>query len=190
MQEEKPHILLVDDTKIDREVLMGLLSKDYAVHVAADGHSALVAVEKHPPDLILLDVLMPGIGGFEVCRLIKSRPNMQEVPILFMTSLSNADDEIRGLNLGAADYFIKPLHPEVVAVRVKKHLESKKQRERLKRLVEKQSIELENSRNRIKVMEDAVDQCYAHLSEKLSDMTGNIMNVLTLSACSNKAAAS
>ena len=116
-------ILVVDDTPANISVLLGLLNKQgYKVLVANDGASALEQLKHVHPDLILLDVMMPGLDGFEVCRRIKQLPDLAEIPILFLTALDETEEKLKGFAAGAADYVTKPLrHPEVLA-RVNVHL--------------------------------------------------------------------
>ena len=119
----RPTVLVVDDERINIEVLHNLLIDDYRVKVAIDGHGALDAVTTEPvPDLILLDIIMPGMDGLEVCRRIKSDPATAAIPILFLTSKSSDRDEVSGLETGASDYLVKPIRPSIVKARVKHHL--------------------------------------------------------------------
>lgn len=120
---EKSVILLVDDTPINLEILLDLLEdSEFKVVVAEDGESAIEMAEYAPPDLILLDVLMPGMDGFETCRRLKSNQTTQDIPIIFMTALTEKVDKVKGLNLGAVDYITKPLEHEEVLARVNIHL--------------------------------------------------------------------
>ncbi len=116
-------ILIIDDTPTNLEVLFDLLADSgYTVLVAEDGESAIARAEYAPPDLILLDVLMPGIDGFETCRRLKANPSTKDIPVIFMTALSETVDKVRGLNLGAVDYITKPLQHDEVLARVKLHM--------------------------------------------------------------------
>lgn len=120
---EKSVILVVDDTPVNLEILLDLLeNSDFKVMVAEDGESAIEMTDYAPPDLILLDVLMPGIDGFEACRRLKANPATQDIPIIFMTALTEKVDKVKGLNLGAVDYITKPLEHEEVLARVNIHL--------------------------------------------------------------------
>ncbi len=120
---EKGVILVVDDTPTNLDVLLDLLEVDgFKVVVAEDGEIAIALAEYAPPDLILLDVLMPGIDGFETCRRLKNNLATQEIPIIFLTAVSDNVDKVKGLNLGAVDYITKPLHHEEVLARVNTHV--------------------------------------------------------------------
>ncbi len=116
-------ILIVDDTPTNLEVLFEVLkSNGFKVLVAIDGESAIAQVEYAQPDIILLDVLMPDIDGFEACRRLKVNEATQDIPIIFMTALSDTVDKVKGFGLGAVDYITKPLQHEEVLVRVTTHL--------------------------------------------------------------------
>ncbi|HEY9693870.1 MAG TPA: ATP-binding protein [Oculatellaceae cyanobacterium] len=116
-------IFLVDDTPTNLEVLINVLDNSgFQVLVAEDGESAIEKIDYAQPDLILLDVLMPGIDGFETCRRLKANESTQNIPIIFMTALSETLDKVTGLNLGAVDYITKPLQHEEVLARIKIHL--------------------------------------------------------------------
>lgn len=120
----KPQILIVDDHPTNIKVLSDLLIEyGFAVLVAKDGKNALQKLQRVTPDLILLDVLMPGIDGFETCQRLKAQENTKEIPVIFMTALSDAIDKIKGLTLGAVDYITKPLQHEEVIARINVHLQ-------------------------------------------------------------------
>jgi two-component system, NtrC family, sensor kinase len=117
-------ILIVDDTPENLEVLSeSLVTAGYRVAVAIDGESAVEQATFAPPDLILLDIMMPGIDGFETCLRLKSSPITQDIPVLFMTALSETESKIRGFSLGAVDYISKPFQREEVLARVRVHLQ-------------------------------------------------------------------
>jgi DNA-binding response OmpR family regulator len=123
-------ILVVDDTPANIDVLMATLRPQYRVQVASDGMSAVRIVESDdPPDLILLDVMMPGISGFDVCRMLKANPERSNIPVIFVTSLREANEECHGLDVGAVDYITKPFNPTTVRARVRKQLEIKLSRD-------------------------------------------------------------
>ncbi|MBK8067939.1 MAG: diguanylate cyclase [Rhodanobacteraceae bacterium] len=119
------HILIVDDEPANIEVLINALP-DYELSFATDGARALELAIERPFDLILLDVVMPGIGGHEVLRWLKSEPRTEHVPVIFVTSLAEYEDEARGLSLGAVDYITKPIRPAIVRARVATHLALKR----------------------------------------------------------------
>jgi len=121
----KPTILVVDDTETNIDILVDTLEADYEVSVAMDGESALETVESDPPELILLDIMMPGMDGYEVCRRLKADEKTRHIPIIFVTAKGEVEDEKKGLQFGAVDYITKPFSPPIVQARVKNHLELK-----------------------------------------------------------------
>ena len=115
-------VLVVDDTEANIDILVAALDSEYEVSVAMDGESALEAVNTDPPDLILLDIMMPGIDGYEVCRRLKSEPKTSGISIVFITSMSEVQNKTKGFELGAVDYITKPFEVMEVKARVKTHL--------------------------------------------------------------------
>src|SRR5919202_1162887 len=133
-------ILIVDDTPTNLEMLFDFLAAArFKVLIAEDGESAIERAEYAPPDLILLDVIMPGMDGFETCRRLKANEVTKNIPIIFMTALSETVDKVRGLNLGAVDYMTKPLQHEEVLARVKLHLRLRN----LTKTLQEQNLRLE-----------------------------------------------
>lgn len=125
-------ILIVDDTPTNLKVLFTLLNQSgFKVSIAKSGESALEKVKEVLPDLILLDVMMPGIDGFETCRRLKADPRTKDIPVIFMTVLSEVVDKVKGLNLGAVDYITKPIEQDEVLARINVHLELRKAQLRL-----------------------------------------------------------
>ncbi|MCC3586391.1 response regulator [Microcoleus sp. PH2017_30_WIL_O_A] len=117
-------ILVVDDTPSNLQVLFDVLSEhDYRVAIAKNGETALQRIQLSQPDLILLDVMMPGIDGFETCKQLKANPDTRDIPVVFMTALSDSVDKIKGLSLGAVDYITKPIQCEEVLARIQVHLQ-------------------------------------------------------------------
>ena len=122
----KATVLVVDDTPDNLAVISGLLKDLYKVKVAANGKTALqIAQGESPPDLILLDIMMPELSGYEVCLRLKSEPATRDIPVLFLTALASAEDEKKGLELGAEDYITKPISPAILLARVSTHLRIK-----------------------------------------------------------------
>ncbi|MDK9761029.1 two-component system response regulator [Vibrio fortis] len=119
----KPTVLVIDDTPSNLDVLTGILKDTYQVKVAINGHIGIKIAKTVPqPDLILLDIMMPDIDGFEVCRQLKSQPNTAHIPIIFVTAKIDPEDEVKGLSLGAVDYLTKPITPQIALQRVKTHI--------------------------------------------------------------------
>lgn len=120
---QKSLVLIVDDNLNNLELLSFFLSdSDFLVFVATNGESAIQKVESTPPDIILLDIMMPGIDGFETCRRLKANPSTHDIPVIFMTALSETMDKVRGFNVGAVDYLTKPVQEEELKARIKTHL--------------------------------------------------------------------
>ncbi len=136
-------ILIVDDTEENVDILIATLGELYDISVAIDGETALEMLEDFTPDLILLDIMMPGIDGYEVCERLKKETRTLKIPIIFLTALSEAQSEEKGLGLGAVDYITKPFNPFLVKARVKNHLELKMHRDNLELLVQQRTSELE-----------------------------------------------
>lgn len=136
-------ILIVDDTPSNLAVLSEALSSaNYQVAVATDGETAIEQVSYKPPDLILLDVMMPEIDGFETCIRLKANPSTRDIPIIFMTALSDAVDKVKGLRLGAVDYITKPFQTEEVIARIDVHLQLYNLTRTLEQKVEERTAEL------------------------------------------------
>ncbi len=132
----KQTILIVDDVPMNIKILGDALRSNYTVRFATNGEKALkIAMSSSPPDLILLDIMMPGMmDGYAVCRALKADKQTQNIPIIFITAMSQEEDETKGLELGAVDYIIKPFSLPIVKVRVKTHLELKRHRDMLEHL--------------------------------------------------------
>ncbi|MEO5334628.1 MAG: response regulator [Magnetococcus sp. YQC-5] len=144
-QEHTPHetILIVDDVLENLDILKGLLESKYRVKVATNGRIAIkVALSSNPPDLILLDVMMPDMDGYEVCRFLKQDDRTRDIPILFVTSKAEVENESKGFELGAADYLLKPVSQSIVLARIKTHLALHDQRKLLTDQVEVRTAQL------------------------------------------------
>lgn len=125
-------ILIVDDNKQNIELLMDLFRDDYKIAAATNGERALkIAFSDQPPDIILSDILMPGMDGYELCTMLKADERTRSIPVMFVTAVSEVMDETRGFALGAVDYITKPFHPPMVKARVGVHLNLKRKQELL-----------------------------------------------------------
>ena len=123
---EKASVLVVDDTPDNLSLMSGLLKDRYRVKVANNGEKAIKIVQgDSPPDLILLDIMMPGLSGYEVCQILKADPATRHIPIIFLTAMTATEDEKKGLELGAADFITKPVNPPIVLARVATQLQIK-----------------------------------------------------------------
>ena len=133
--ERKPRLLVVDDQPTNIQVLYRVFADDCQVFMATSGEQALHTAREEAPDVILLDVMMPDMDGYEVCRQLKQDSATRDIPVLFVTAHHEAQEEARGLACGAVDFITKPIHPAVVRARVHTHLTLQRQTEVLKRLV-------------------------------------------------------
>lgn len=143
-------VLIVDDIPENIDVLNGILKLRYKVKVALNGPKALeIANAESPPDLILLDIMMPGMDGYEVCRQLKSQFATRRIPVIFVTAKGEIDDETQGFELGAADYITKPVSPPIVQARVETQLALYDQNRVLENRVRRRTAELNESRQQI-----------------------------------------
>jgi diguanylate cyclase (GGDEF)-like protein len=131
----RPKLLVVDDQPINIQVMYRCFAGDYQVFMATNGEQALGICKINPPDLILLDVVMPGVDGFEVCKRLKADATTNHIPVIFVTAHTDPAQETHGLSLGAVDFIAKPINPDVVRARVKTHLTLKFQSDLLRKLV-------------------------------------------------------
>jgi putative two-component system response regulator len=146
----KPTLLVVDDIPENIDVLVASLRDEYSIKVALNGTRALAIAQKSPkPDLILLDVIMPDMDGYEVCRRLKADPTTAKIPVIFVTAKHDIADEERGFNLGAADYIIKPISPPLVRARIRNQIALYDQNRQLAEKVRESTRELRESQLRI-----------------------------------------
>jgi len=147
---EKRVVLAVDDTPENLDVVKGILSPEWVVKAAINGPMALKIAEKQSPDLILLDVMMPDMDGYEVCRRLKSNPLTRDIPVIFLTAMDKTADEASGFELGAADYITKPINPPILEARVRTHLALKQSMDDLNTaysIIKKQKDRMEEELN-------------------------------------------
>ena len=147
---DKDKILAVDDTPASLMLLTDILkSEGYEVRSAINGELALYAAASNPPELILLDIRMPGMDGFEVCRRLKAAEATREVPVIFVSAVLETDEKIRGFELGAVDYVTKPYNREELLARVRTHLELQRLRSHLEDVVDERTAELKESERKL-----------------------------------------
>ena len=170
----KPRILIIDDETFYIDVLVDILQDIYSVSIAKTGSEGLQrATGNSSPDLILLDILMSDMDGYEVCRQLKENPETADIPVIFLTIKSEVDDEVRGFKLGAVDYITKPISPPIVLSRVKTHLTLAQSKLFLKK---KNHLLEENVAKRTKEIaktQDVAILCMASLAEARDNETGN-----------------
>lgn len=165
-------VMVVDDAEVNVDILVNVLGDDYDVTVAMDGMTALEDIEANPPDLVLLDVMMPEMDGYEVCRRMKSDPRFREIPIIFVTAMGEVEDEAHGLELGAIDYIVKPISPPIVKARVKNHLELKLAKEELEQQNEILEIKVQDRTKELALTQDVTIYAMASLAETRDPETG------------------
>ncbi|NOQ82312.1 MAG: response regulator [Methylophaga sp.] len=137
-------ILVVDDTSANLKLLVDLLiANNYKVRPASDGQQALNAVEKRKPDLILLDIMMPNINGYEVCRCLKENESTRDIPIIFISALDALEDRIKGFDMGGVDYITKPIESKEVLARVRTHMQLHNLQVNLEAIVEERTLKLQ-----------------------------------------------
>tara|TARA_R110002167_G_scaffold234682_1_gene439960 strand:- start:490 stop:1557 length:1068 start_codon:yes stop_codon:yes gene_type:complete len=147
---DKPTLLIVDDTPQNIDVLVASLSDEYTIKVALNGLKALAIAATNPrPDIILLDVMMPDMDGYEVCKRLKESPMTAKIPVIFVTAKHDIKDEERGFAMGAVDYIIKPISPPIVRARVRTHIALYDQNRQLQKKVAERTQALEASQLRI-----------------------------------------
>lgn len=127
----RPTLLIIDDTPVNIRVLSELFVDECEIIFSTNGQDGLQLAATQAPDLILLDIMMPGMDGYEVCRQLKSDPQTRDIPVIFVTALGEDEDQTKGLELGAIDYIIKPISPPIVKARIRNHLELKRHRDLL-----------------------------------------------------------
>lgn len=170
-------ILIVDDEPVNLTLLASLLRPEYLVRAASSGEAALRAAVSEPqPDLVLLDVMMPGMDGYAVLAQLRENPTTRDIPVIFLTALSGVEDEERGMQLGAADYITKPIKPIVLQVRVRTQLEASQ----VRNLLKDQNAILEAEVARRMAENDLIQtlsiRALAHLAETRDSDTGNHIN--------------
>ena len=134
MTESRQRILMVDDIAANIKILSAILKHEYDILVATNGSDALEIALVEQPDVILLDVMMPDMDGYEVCSRLKADPRTHDIPVIFISAMNEVEDEARGLEVGGLDYITKPINPAIVKARVRIHLELKRQRDILQRI--------------------------------------------------------
>lgn len=149
MTDARYSVLVVDDTRENIDVLNGILKQNYRVQVATNGMMALNIAEKHRPDIILLDIMMPEMDGYEVCRRLKENPVTRHIPVIFITAKNEEVDEVLGFETGAVDYVTKPVNPAIVRSRVQTHLALFNQQRELERMVAIRTAQLNDTRGEI-----------------------------------------
>jgi CheY-like chemotaxis protein/anti-anti-sigma regulatory factor len=173
--QKRPLILIVDDTATNLSILSGpLAGAGYSIAVATDGEAALKQIQHELPELILLDVLMPGMGGFDVCKRLKESPVTRDIPVIFMTASTEITQRVRGLHLGAVDYITKPYLLEEILARVQVHVELRI----LTRTLAERNMLLEKEINERAAADAALEQLNQTLEQRVEERTAELSRTL------------
>ncbi|SBS28693.1 Cyclic di-GMP phosphodiesterase response regulator RpfG [Marinomonas aquimarina] len=171
---DKKTVLIVDDTPANVSLLYSVLKDSYKTKIATNGDKALqLAFADNAPDLILLDIMMPGMDGYEVCERLKADPRTKDIPVVFLTAKVAVEDETRGLAMGAVDYITKPISPPIVLERVKNHLILKEARDLLQRQNEVLEEKVLDRTKKLDELQDVVMEAMGALAESRDPETGN-----------------
>lgn len=174
---EHPLILIVDDIPKNLQVLGSILNlESYQIAFASTGIEALNVLETTKPDLILLDIMMPEMDGFEVCTIIKSNPDLKDIPIMFITGKAEQEDIVNGLRLGAVDYITKPFNTPELLTRVKTHVELKLSKDSIK----KYAKELEHARDELELLNASKDKFFSIVAHDLRSPFSGFMGLTQL----------
>lgn len=182
---DKGRILVVDDTLDSLKLLSDILkAQGYAVRSADGGELALRSATVNPPDLILLDVCMPGMDGFEVCQRLKALPKTRDIPVIFVSAVTPMSEKVRGFELGAVDFVIKPFQQEELLARVSTHLELNRLRHRLETIVVENTRQLRESRDMLRELsmrrENAREDERRYIAREIHDDLGQMLGGLRM----------
>ncbi|MBF0155556.1 MAG: response regulator [Magnetococcales bacterium] len=176
----KKRVLIVDDQRTNIDILVGILP-DFERRIALNGQQALrIAQSQSPPDLVLLDIMMPEMNGYQVCEILKGDPRTRDIPVIFVTARKEVADETKGLELGAVDYITKPFNPEIVRRRVMNHLELKEKRDNLEFLVRERTRDLEAAKLAAEEANRAKSEFLANMSHEIRTPMNAIIGMTDL----------
>lgn len=170
--DSRPSVLVVDDTPQNLEVASRILREQYRARVALDGPTALKLAAEAPPDLILLDVMMPGMNGYQVCRKLKANPATQRIPVIFLTAMAEVENEAAAFGAGAVDYIVKPIQAQTLLARVRTHVQLSKQERHLADLVNNRTRELEKRTQELELTRLELIRRLGRAAEYKDDDTG------------------
>jgi putative two-component system response regulator len=165
-------VLIVDDAPENITLFSELLRDKYHVRIALNGEKALKLIENDPPDIILLDVMMPVLDGYETCKILKSNNKYKDIPIIFLTAKNDAQDESIGLGLGAVDYITKPINPQIFMSRIKAHLSAKQNNDYLRGKNNFLEAEVERRTNEVTMFQEITIMAMSALAEIRDNETG------------------
>jgi CheY-like chemotaxis protein len=176
----KQRVLVVDDSPSVLKILNDALRNEYQVSVATSGEEALAFAEVQKPDLILLDIKMPGMDGYETCRRLKQAESTRDIPVLFVTILSEVEDETKGLEMGAVDYITKPISPAIVQARVRTHMRLKLHQVHLEELVRERTRELVEARTRAEQANQVKNEFITNISHEIRSPLNSVLGMADL----------
>ncbi|MDR1578982.1 MAG: response regulator [Synergistaceae bacterium] len=173
MSAQKSKVLIVDDTDLNIDILVDALGDRYDLRTALDGEAALAQVRMNFPDIILLDVVMPGMSGYEVCAKLKANPATADIPIIFLTAMTDINDKARGFELGAVDYMVKPFAILEVQARLDVHLSLLSARKALRRQNETLEAKVKERTQELSITQSVIIEAMASLAETRDQETGD-----------------
>jgi len=176
----RPVVLIVDDNRMNIDLMVEILKNDYTLRVAVSGEAALDIVQDSLPDIILLDIMMPDMDGYEVCKRLKSDERTKAVPVIFITAKAQIEDEAKGLEYGAVDYLTKPVSPAIVLARVKTHIALYDQNRTLEEQVQKRTKQLAESKKKAEEASKAKSAFLANVSHELRTPLNHVMGLSSL----------
>ena len=173
VREKKSKVLIVDDTDLNIDILVDALGDRYDLYTAMDGESALAQVKTNPPDIILLDVVMPGMNGYDVCSILKANPDTADIPIIFLTAMTEINEKARGFEVGAVDYMVKPFAILEVQARLDVHLSLLNAKKALKQQNELLEVKVKERTQELSITQSVIIEAMASLAETRDQETGD-----------------